>query len=68
MFVPLIINIRINMSSRPGYSSTNKQPPITMNINNRPRQVLVKREESFIKGYSSIHTFFESKEFMSILK
>jgi len=56
------------MSSRPGYSSTNKQPPITMNINNRPRQVLVKREESFIKGYSSIHTFFESKEFMSILK
>jgi hypothetical protein len=44
-----------------------RQSPVVMNVNSRPREVIIKREESFVKNYPTLHTFFESAEYQQIV-
>ena len=41
---------------------------VEMGLGEVKRDVVIKKEESFIKDYPTIKTFFESQEFMQICK
>ena len=54
-------------SSGRDYNQLRESPVmVKVQAGDKQREVVVKKEDSFVKGYQSIHTFFESDEFKQV--
>lgn len=58
------------MAQRGSFGEYNKlrESPVNVKVQGggKQREVVIKKEESFIKGYQTIRTFFEAAEFKQI--